>query len=155
MNASAGSETKNAVGASLVAALVHGLLWLILLGWLAIHVPLADRTMEKVNLRLPWLAEEVKGYSRPAVNHPGLFGLGLIAFVAVDCWILQRLGRPPSSRVARELWSGLMAVLPTVLLCLVALATLLPFVKLAESVVRTADARDPAVQEERKLLPGK
>src|SRR5947207_9354457 len=126
MAAQTGAKANNFLWEALVASAVHGLIWLTLFGWLAIHMPLAERALDQVAMKLPRLSGVARDSSRVALEQPHLFGVSLITFVAVDCWILWRLSRS-GYRIVREAWSGLMSFLPTVLVCLATIATLLPY----------------------------
>jgi uncharacterized protein (TIGR03067 family) len=86
--------------------------------------------------------------------NPVLTLMGLATLVALDCWILWRLSRSSGSRVLRELWSGLVVLVPTVLLGAFTLATLLPYVKMVQGMTWSTRGMDQAVRKERTALQG-
>jgi uncharacterized protein (TIGR03067 family) len=112
-----------------------------------------------------WVLEKTKPLSQILLDH-GALGkeprMLLESLVAEHlkqhgdnpCWILWRLSRSSGSRVLRELWSGLVVLVPSVLLCAFTLATLLPLVKMVEGMMPMWTKRDQAVRQERTLLEG-
>src|SRR5205814_8045673 len=102
---------------------------------------LVRETISNVDMRLPWNTELVLQYSRPLTDRPVLSLSCLAGFVVLDCWILQRLSRSSGARVLRELWSGLVVLVPCLLLCLVNIASITPLLKVVDGVTRAYDER--------------
>jgi serine/threonine protein kinase/tetratricopeptide (TPR) repeat protein len=131
---------------SAAAAALHGLIWITAFLWLCLAVPLIQDTVTGFVL-LPWSTELMFRVTRPVIENRSLSIIFLTAFLALDCWILWRLSRSSGSRVLRELWSGIVVLVPSVLLCALTLVTILPFVKVIKGYNRhtALDAPECAV----------
>jgi uncharacterized protein (TIGR03067 family) len=146
--------SRHRIAVSAAAAGLHGALWLTLFIWLIGYVMVLESSLVRFKMRLPFVTETVVRCSHPATDHPFLAVICLAAFVALDCWVHWRLSQSSGGRVVRELWSGVVVLVPTFLLCVATLSTLLPYVKFMEATTRFVDARDQRVQEERRLFEG-
>src|SRR5262249_4547084 len=120
------------IAVSAAAAALHGLIWITAFLWLCTAVPYIQDTFSNVGLTLPWLTVKMFEVSRPVVENRGLSLMCLAAFLALDCWILWRLSRSSGSRALRELWSGIMVLIPSVLLCGFTFATIVPHLKVMQ-----------------------
>jgi uncharacterized protein (TIGR03067 family) len=147
-------SSQRQFGAAITATLIHSVAWLI--AFLGMRVALSglEQMSDDVNLRLPWFTELVLSSSHPVLDHPLLFGLGLLTFLVVDCWILMCLGRPDTAGVLRELWSGLALILPLLLIAIAGLATRLPHQKLAEATSKWLRQREQAYRADQERLQG-
>jgi uncharacterized protein (TIGR03067 family) len=145
---------RHRIPMSVAAAALHGVIWLTMFGWIAFDLPLVQTSFAKLPIKLPMWTEMLMRISRPAIDHPLLALLCLAVFLVVDCWLHWRLSHSSGSRVIREIWSGLVVLLPVVFLCLTTLATTLPYVKLVEALSQTFSAMDQAVLDESKRLEG-
>jgi uncharacterized protein (TIGR03067 family) len=143
---------RHRLAVAAAAAVLHGVLWLAIFGWVGACTNYVRETISKVDMLLPWNTELVLKLSRPLSDRPLLSLVCLAGFIVLDCWVLQRLSRSSGARVLRELWSGLVVLVPSLLLCLATMATLTPFMKVVEGVTRTTDEQNKAVGRERTLL---
>jgi uncharacterized protein (TIGR03067 family) len=125
-----------------------------MIGWIAYDLPLVATSFARLPIRIPLLTETVLRISRPAIDHLALSFTCLAGFLALDCWIHWRLSRSSSSGVIRELWSGLVILVPVLFLCVATMATTFPYVKLVEALTRTHAANDQAVRDEQEALRG-
>src|SRR5262249_17986551 len=124
---------RHRITVSAAAAALHGLIWVTAFLWLSGAVPLIQQSYAKVGLPLPWLTLFMCERTRPVIENRSLSLICLAAFLALDCWILWRLSRSSGSRFLRELWSGIVVLVPSVLLCVITLATLLPYMKVMQA----------------------
>jgi uncharacterized protein (TIGR03067 family) len=136
-----------------VGALVHGALWLVPSLWFAAWVRDGLSALERFNLKLPWLTEQVLPVWRFIAGNP-LAPVVLLLLVLVDAVVLYGLARIEPSRVLREVWSGLMVAAPLVFTLVSGLAVALPYQKLFEGATRFADKHSDAVQKEQQRLAG-
>jgi uncharacterized protein (TIGR03067 family) len=146
-----------------VAALLHGITWALLLllstaqvAVLPLGFHLLDtRTFRDFNMKLPAATMTVLDVGR-WVSTYWIPCLAIGAFLLIlDVVVLRALDRPGAARILRELWAGLLLILPVVGLVYAAYALSLPSVKFMEGVTYSADAYNQAAQAERRRLDGR
>jgi serine/threonine protein kinase/tetratricopeptide (TPR) repeat protein len=123
---------RHRIAVSGMAAALHGLIWVTAFLWPCLAGPLIQDTFADLGMQLPSLTTGLFRVSRPVLENRGLSLVFLAAFLALDCWVLWRLSRSSGSRVLRELWSGVVVLVPSALLCAFTLATIVPYLKVME-----------------------
>jgi uncharacterized protein (TIGR03067 family) len=146
---------RHRVAASAAAACLHGLLWLALGFWFFLVFNVQRPPLEKFRMTLPWLSGLAFHYGRTVSDHPMLSLSVLATFIAFDCWLHWRLSHSASGRLVREVWSGLVVLVPSILLCALTTATLLPYVKLVEALSGWRHSADDHATVELRRFEGR
>jgi len=147
-------ETKSPVPAAVVGALVHGGLWVLLFTGLGSALAEQRRLFDELHVQVPHATRWALNAGRILSAEPILAGMGLVALLAVDGFLLYRLGRG-GYRLLREVWSGLMVLLPVAAFAAVTSAVALAHTKLTEAFTRPAFAHSQAEKTALDKLAGK
>ncbi|HEY7427961.1 MAG TPA: hypothetical protein VH682_27255 [Gemmataceae bacterium] len=113
----------------LLTVAAHAILWGLWMLLLFAFVPRCESIFRKVNLKLPTATELVLSLTHGFI--PSALLLVLI-FLAIDGAVYSRLRRS----VAQKLWSGLMTVVPVVVIILTCVAICIPSLKVLEGLAK-------------------
>jgi uncharacterized protein (TIGR03067 family) len=149
-------DSRGRMPAAVVAALIHGALWVALALWFFIFADNAytANALKTFNRRLPAVTQQVLDVGDAVRRYWALSVAGLVALLVVDGIVLRLLDRLSFLRVLRELWWGLMAVVPTAAFAWSAVVLMLPYLHLTEGLVRSSAAYERAEAVERHRLSG-
>jgi uncharacterized protein (TIGR03067 family) len=140
-------EPRSPLPAAAIGAAVHAGLWLLLFAGLGSVLVEQRRLFDELHVQLPHSTRWALNFGRLLYAEPILAVMGLVGLVAMDGFVLYRLGR---HRVLRELWSGIMVALPVAAFALVAGAVGMAHNKLTQALTRPNVAMsqaEKAVQE--------
>jgi type II secretory pathway component PulF len=122
--------------AAIVGTLFHVLAWLAFLLTLMVCVPKVEVPLRDFNMKMPDSTLLVLQISH-LMHSLGFASLLVVPLLmAADLIVLRALDRPDSTRILRELWSGLIFALPVLGLAMCVIASILPLAKLAEGLRR-------------------
>jgi tetratricopeptide (TPR) repeat protein/tRNA A-37 threonylcarbamoyl transferase component Bud32 len=133
---------RHRIAVAAAGTALHGLIWVTAFLWMSIAVPHIRDTFTYEKFGLPWGTELMFKLNGSAVENRGVSLVCLAAFLTLDCWVLWRLSRSSGSRVLRELWYGIVVLVPSIFLCAITLATILPYIKVMEGQKRLRTAID-------------
>ena len=144
---------KSSLPAALIGAAVHTGLWVLLFVGVSGSLIEHQRTFGELHVQLPQATRWAFMIGRLIALEPILVAMALAVLLAVDVFLLNRLGRG-GYRVLREVWSAAMVVLPVATLGAVASAVLLAHDKLTQAMFRPAAAHAMAERAELDRLSG-
>jgi hypothetical protein len=114
--------------------IVHGVLWLAAVLALVILVPRFKRVFQEFGMKMPDLAQRVIDLSDLAAAGGFALPVILIGLLALDWFVLDRLGRRPGCRGWRTLWAVALTASPLLLLAVIALTLWYPTTALQNAV---------------------
>lgn len=147
-------EPRSPWPAAVIGAVIHTGLWLLLFAVLGSALAEQRRTFDELHIQLPHATRLALNFGRLLTMEPVLAAMGLVVLFAADLFLLHRLGRG-GYRVLRELWSGLMVLLPVVMFATIAAAIGLAHNKLTQALTRPHLGQSQAERTEREKLAGK
>jgi uncharacterized protein (TIGR03067 family) len=139
---------------ALAGALIHTCFWLAIIALHATFMPALKKEFDDYGLAMPWRAGMVLRGVLMMHEYPLVVVGVLAALMVLDAVVLYRLGRLTSSRVLRELWSGLVVAVPVAVLVVMALSAVLPYQKLTTMLMNEHQQLLQAQQAELKALDG-
>ncbi len=145
-------ETRSPLPAAAVGALVHTGLWVLLFAGLGSALIEQRRLFDELHVQVPHATRWALNLGRLLEAEPILAGMGLVTLLALDGFVLYRLGR---YRVLRELWGGLMVLLPVAAFAAVTSAVALAHTKLTQAFTRPATHYTQAERAALDKLAGK
>jgi len=114
---------------ALAGAVIHTCFWLAIIALHVTFMPALKKSFDDYGMKLPWLTETILCGLLIMHKYPLAVVGVLAALMVVDAVMLYRLGRLTSSRVLRELWSGLVVAVPVTVLVVMSLSAMLPYQK--------------------------
>lgn len=147
-------DAKSPLPAAAVGAIVHAGLWVLLFAGVGAALAEQRRLFDELAVQIPQGTRWALNLGRILNTEPILGGMGLLALLALDGFLLYRLGRG-GYRVLRELWSGLMIVLPVVTFATVLGSVALAHSKLTQAMLRPSGLHAQAEKTALDKLAGK